>query len=104
AEDGIRDRNVTGVQTCALPISRAAPAPGVSSVVRAEPRRGSCTHGAPGELAAPVAHGRGARPGVLGSPALVQRGPGPARLRLARSEERRVGGGRGAGWTRRMWG
>src|SRR5699024_11580925 len=23
AEDGIRDRNVTGVQTCALPISRA---------------------------------------------------------------------------------
>src|SRR5207249_5817907 len=26
AEDGIRDRNVTGVQTCALPIS-SAPAP-----------------------------------------------------------------------------
>src|SRR5207249_4001593 len=25
AEDGIRDRNVTGVQTCALPISRRAP-------------------------------------------------------------------------------
>src|SRR5699024_173449 len=25
AEDGIRDRNVTGVQTCALPISMAAP-------------------------------------------------------------------------------
>src|SRR5699024_11768324 len=25
AEDGIRDRNVTGVQTCALPISRARP-------------------------------------------------------------------------------
>src|SRR5207249_6841001 len=24
AEDGIRDRNVTGVQTCALPISRGA--------------------------------------------------------------------------------
>src|SRR5207249_7658018 len=24
AEDGIRDRNVTGVQTCALPISRRA--------------------------------------------------------------------------------
>src|SRR5207249_6138379 len=24
AEDGIRDRNVTGVQTCALPISRKA--------------------------------------------------------------------------------
>src|SRR5699024_11508801 len=25
AEDGIRDRNVTGVQTCALPISISAP-------------------------------------------------------------------------------
>src|SRR5699024_11974132 len=25
AEDGIRDRNVTGVQTCALPISQLAP-------------------------------------------------------------------------------
>src|SRR5699024_11858760 len=25
AEDGIRDRNVTGVQTCALPISRSRP-------------------------------------------------------------------------------
>src|SRR5699024_12144525 len=25
AEDGIRDRNVTGVQTCALPISRGPP-------------------------------------------------------------------------------
>src|SRR5699024_12085510 len=30
AEDGIRDRNVTGVQTCALPISS-----GMSSTVRA---------------------------------------------------------------------
>src|SRR5207249_9425506 len=27
AEDGIRDRNVTGVQTCALPILLALPAP-----------------------------------------------------------------------------
>src|SRR5699024_11562592 len=29
AEDGIRDRNVTGVQTCALPISSAEPAAGL---------------------------------------------------------------------------
>src|SRR5699024_11462194 len=27
AEDGIRDRNVTGVQTCALPISPTSPRP-----------------------------------------------------------------------------
>src|SRR5207248_6633897 len=39
AEDGIRDRTVTGVQTCALPIS-AAPAPRRSSpaVCRTPPR------------------------------------------------------------------
>src|SRR5207249_6311707 len=30
AEDGIRDRNVTGVQTCALPISLALTAPGLT--------------------------------------------------------------------------
>src|SRR5699024_11755310 len=30
AEDGIRDRNVTGVQTCALPISKAL---GLASIV-----------------------------------------------------------------------
>src|SRR5699024_11429701 len=29
AEDGIRDRNVTGVQTCALPISRSWLIPGI---------------------------------------------------------------------------
>src|SRR5699024_11718766 len=29
AEDGIRDRNVTGVQTCALPISETAASEGV---------------------------------------------------------------------------
>src|SRR5699024_11979228 len=29
AEDGIRDRNVTGVQTCALPISLIAPPGGM---------------------------------------------------------------------------
>src|SRR5437868_13693420 len=29
AEDGIRDRNVTGVQTCALPISGSSPYPNV---------------------------------------------------------------------------
>jgi hypothetical protein len=64
--------------------ARVASAPGAASVVRAEPRRGPCTHGAPGELAAPAARGRGARPGVFGSPATAQRGPGPARLRLVR--------------------
>src|SRR5699024_11789360 len=33
AEDGIRDRNVTGVQTCALPISRFTAKAGVDDEV-----------------------------------------------------------------------
>src|SRR6266542_2357891 len=37
AEDGIRDATVTGVQTCALPISRPRPRPGALSAQR---RRG----------------------------------------------------------------
>src|SRR6266851_7620831 len=31
AEDGIRDRDVTGVQTCALPISSGVPVPGANA-------------------------------------------------------------------------
>src|SRR2546427_7510969 len=38
AEDGIRDLTVTGVQTCALPISRPRPPPGTGP--RAGARRG----------------------------------------------------------------
>src|SRR5699024_11757944 len=34
AEDGIRDRNVTGVQTCALPISTSAPSTPVINAFR----------------------------------------------------------------------
>src|SRR5437868_3766756 len=39
AEDGIRDRNVTGVQTCALPISRAPAVPLQAAAVNASRRR-----------------------------------------------------------------
>src|SRR5699024_11896258 len=42
AEDGIRDRNVTGVQTCALPISRS------SSSLLPFPARGGTLDGAVG--------------------------------------------------------
>src|SRR5699024_11516574 len=53
AEDGIRDRNVTGVQTCALPISNAdgrrllsavqrARHPAADSGCAAQVRRGKC--------------------------------------------------------------
>src|SRR5690606_40140126 len=39
AEDGIRDFHVTGVQTCALPISGAAPEPGRPGPPGAGPHR-----------------------------------------------------------------
>src|SRR5699024_10002304 len=45
AEDGIRDRNVTGVQTCALPISEASePSVQVSSLARELGLSNSTTH------------------------------------------------------------
>src|SRR5207249_9751938 len=72
AEDGIRDRNVTGVQTCALPISRATAtsAPPSSVDARSGPRRD-----------------RPDRP--LAKAAQAARASPPACA--ARSEERRVG-------------
>src|SRR5207249_6493201 len=52
AEDGIRDRNVTGVQTCALPISgRVVPAGGVLS------RGGGAVRVLAGGRALRLAHG-----------------------------------------------
>src|SRR5437868_8416216 len=39
AEDGIRDRNVTGVQTCALPISMGFGLPAAIGAALAEPER-----------------------------------------------------------------
>src|SRR5438067_6864688 len=68
AEDGIRDRNVTGVQTCALPIFHAAHA-------AASPR--SCA----AACAAWTSSGR-SRPAAE---------PTRPRRRSFRSEERRVG-------------
>src|SRR5207253_6807653 len=85
AEDGIRDGHVTGVQTCALPISLdGTPGLGVATAtptgVRAALAGGRCSRG-------------GGRGRVGGRPGLLQRAfGGPyARLRrldrLARSEE-----------------
>src|SRR2546426_12170982 len=49
AEDGIRDYKVTGVQTCALPISRRrASASGFLATERAEPALESADGGAEG--------------------------------------------------------
>src|SRR5688500_20181428 len=75
AEEGIRDYKVTGVQTCALPISARAPA-----CLHARPQRGGRRRGGRSRLARPPGHRR-------------------ARERPGRSEERRVGKeSRGRGW------
>src|SRR5256885_7352018 len=80
AEDGIRDYKVTGVQTCALPIS-AAPFP---------PRHSSITVQwliSRNNLAVGVASG-GVIPSHTNS--VLPRGTAMSQLRI-RSEERRVG-------------
>src|SRR5690606_39709402 len=75
AEDGIRDFHVTGVQTCALPIS-----PNASSSPGSGPLRG------------PTPHSNGPR--LIREPA-----PHPSERPRARSEERRVGKRGRHGWA-----
>src|SRR2546430_11043279 len=80
AEDGIRDLTVTGVQTCALPISGFARCPPPASDARGsrlDPRRSG--RGPPAPPAAPAL--RGAPAALRGAPAALH----------GRSEERRVG-------------
>src|SRR5207248_3678515 len=77
AEDGIRDRTVTGVQTCALPISQAprAEAPNLATWASAR-ASAAMTRPAPTPALAP---------------APASRSPTLKAVASARSEERRVG-------------
>src|SRR5207248_5682271 len=96
AEDGIRDRTVTGVQTCALPIL-IAPA-----VIRVESTRvaaGVIEHGSP--FAEIDLTGEGVDRGRLSSLAEALTAAGPA-TRVLRSEERRVGK-EARSWERAVW-
>src|SRR5699024_11538005 len=91
AEDGIRDRNVTGVQTCALPICTGTPR---------RPQQGSGPSRSPGVLRPTRASGS-THPSSLcnllhklvsGSPEVDPETPREER-HMTRSEERRVGKG-----------
>src|SRR5699024_11230710 len=89
AEDGIRDRNVTGVQTCALPISIELPMPGLGQRTRLS---------GPSGMDPPELRGIGPLPPMLGAAEGID--PAAEVDRQSRSEERRVGkegrrGGRG---------
>src|SRR5699024_12227818 len=98
-EDGIRDRNVTGVQTCALPISA-----GAVRLRRAVDRREpGLRPDLRGRAAAGAGGGAGDRAGAPGRAG--PRHPGAAALSAAaatdgaaRSEERRVGKARRTRW------
>src|SRR5256885_15299751 len=87
AEDGIRDYKVTGVQTCALPISTQPACPGQS---RARVQRwlaGLCFAAGRGSLL--QARAPGARPAAM---LAGTQSPAPCRRWLPfRLEERRVG-------------
>src|SRR5439155_16009825 len=86
AEDGIRDGHVTGVQTCALPISGARRSALPDRSRRAPARPGGA--GAGGRAAA----AGGAPQTSFGRDPPAPRHSAPARRRLRRrSEERRVG-------------
>src|SRR5690348_17685607 len=82
AEDGIRDGRVTGVQTCALPISGDR-----------RTRASQIRPGAPGSTAR-GANRRGPAPGRSGG------GAGAAAAASGRSEERRVGKECRSRWAR----
>src|SRR5699024_11377293 len=94
AEDGIRDRNVTGVQTCALPISVAEiPTTGPESPPLQRLRQG-CGLRAGGRDLGHGARSRGVR--GLERPDERVEAAFVAQLEHARSEERRVG--KAGGW------
>src|SRR5206468_4537256 len=91
-EDGIRDLIVTGVQTCALPISGGAPRRYAAHRLRALPgvrRRGALRPGDAGRGGEAAGGGEGALLGAL-DPARALPGGGEEDDG-ARSEERRVG-------------
>src|SRR5205823_11600264 len=89
AEDGIRDKLVTGVQTCALPISLSVEMPAPVSTVTADDCRTQ-----PATLATSPRDTDTAPDATSGT------GTAPARaVAGTRSEERRVGKeGRAGGW------
>src|SRR5438034_8847052 len=82
AEDGIRDHCVTGVQTCALPIS-ASPGP-PPPLLAQQPRQGQ-----------ELRQGPGLPPEQAWTPPAGRRQATRPAYRCRRSEERRVGKGCG---------
>src|SRR5205823_6856082 len=90
AEDGIRDKLVTGVQTCALPILIAATASSNTPSLQTD---SSCRSRSPSMCTTQAKYGDGLNLSSFfgSSSALVHRKTNFLRLISSRSEERRVG-------------
>src|SRR5207249_7993263 len=97
AEDGIRDRNVTGVQTCALPILRLSrrPTSRRTPIATAAATQTTTEAAEPNDAPPPNDRRPDDRPPGLGHPPLDL-----PRDRRARSEERRVGKEGRCRWAR----
>src|SRR5699024_11318311 len=92
-EDGIRDRNVTGAQTCALPISDAAKTllvPGFDEIILGYKVRSATLDPDHEKSVVPGGNGMFKNTVISGSRA---RGTWKRSPRKTRSEERRVGEG-----------
>src|SRR5699024_11278438 len=87
AEDGIRDRNVTGVQTCALPISPVAESSSAPPASTVPASAASPESASPASVACPVSAGPSVNTGWSDAEASAADAPSSA----GRSEERRVG-------------
>src|SRR5699024_12191147 len=96
AEDGIRDRNVTGVQTCALPISSELPSSEEPSPSEDAASSGSAAQAARGSRSAASAARRGMRETARAEDAEAA---GVESVVRDRSEERRVGKEWGSAWA-----
>src|SRR5205823_10294324 len=94
AEDGIRDKLVTGVQTCALPISVVS-ARGQLLTIATE--RGDITRVAPDNMASRSSNPKWSADGKW--IAYVSDRSGRDEVWVTRSEERRVGKGGGSWWS-----
>src|SRR5205823_12096494 len=90
AEDGIRDKLVTGVQTCALPIS-SRPGRAVTTARLADSENSTTCGAIPGSASATV---NPTSPAMADSASATTTPPSEQSCALARrSEERRVGKG-----------
>src|SRR5206468_6108399 len=90
AEDGIRDLIVTGVQTCALPISRDNASPPHSTLMRRSPNQSASTRNCQNDGVACITVAR-----LLRINSFIR-----AASKISRSEERRVGKECRSRWSR----